>query len=191
VTNVLYGPSGAAAVYGPQKGATPEQVKRLDDALRGLATRLGKTRDAAIPGSGAAGGLGFGMVAFFGAGIRHGAAMVLDATRLAERLRGADLCITGEGRLDASSLHGKAPIGVAQLCKEIGVPCLALVGSVGEGAERVGNLGVTAYDTIGEGLSEKESIRRAGELLTAAAARRTRAAITASQHAQDPPSKRD
>jgi glycerate kinase len=171
VTNVLYGPTGAAAVFGPQKGATPEQVKWLDDALRALAQRLGKTRDAAVPGSGAAGGLGFGMLAFFGATLRNGTAIVLDATRLGDRLRGADLCITGEGRLDASSLHGKAPIGVARLCKERRVPCVALVGTIGEGADAALAQGLTAYEPINDRVPDDESIRRAAELLESAAAR--------------------
>ena len=179
VTNVLYGPNGAATVFGPQKGATPEQVKWLDGALRDLAARLGKMRDAAVPGSGAAGGLGFGMLACFGAGLREGTAMVLEATRLAERLKGADLCITGEGRLDASSLHGKAPIGVARLCKAQGIPCIALAGSVGEGAARAHAQGITTIASIGQDLPVDECMRRAAELLEAAAARVARAHVHA------------
>ena len=105
VTNPLYGPNGAAPVFGPQKGATPDVVRELDDALRHLAARLGKQAEANTPGAGAAGGLGFGMLAFFGATLRSGFDIVSDATRLRERLAGADLCITGEGRLDASSLR--------------------------------------------------------------------------------------
>jgi glycerate kinase len=169
VTNVLYGPQGAAYVFAPQKGATQEQVKWLDEALGGLAERLAKPREAAISGSGAAGGLGFGMLAFFSAQLRDGTAIVLEATGLRDPLAGADLCVTGEGRLDASSLHGKAPIGVARLCKELGVPCVALVGSIGEGAERALGLGLTSYSAIGEGIAAEESIRRAAELLEAAA----------------------
>src|SRR3712207_1494345 len=99
VTNPLYGPDGAAPVFGPQKGATPAAVRELDEALRGLAGRLGKVAEAQTPGAGAAGGLGFGMLAFFSATLRPGFGIVADATRLRERLRGADLCITGEGRL--------------------------------------------------------------------------------------------
>ncbi|MGH7215025.1 MAG: glycerate kinase, partial [Tepidisphaeraceae bacterium] len=98
VNNPLHGPNGAAPVFGPQKGATPDQVRRLDDSLRALTERLGKTELAQTPGAGAAGGLGFGMLAFLGATLRPGIDIVTDATRLAERLRGADLCLTGEGK---------------------------------------------------------------------------------------------
>ena len=115
VTNPLYGPDGAASVYGPQKGASPADVRELDEALRSLAVRLGKTAEAQTPGAGAAGGLGFGMLVFFNAALRRGVDIVIDATRLRRRLAGADLCITGEGRLDAQSLSGKAPIGVDEV----------------------------------------------------------------------------
>jgi glycerate kinase len=130
VSNPLFGANGAAAVFGPQKGATPEQVGELDDSVRRLAERLGKTELAQIAGAGAAGGLGFGMLAFFNATLRPGIEIVMEATRLRERLKSADLCFTGEGRLDASSLCGKTPIGVARLCGELGVPCVALAGAV-------------------------------------------------------------
>ena len=136
VTNPLFGPNGAAVVYGPQKGASATEVAQLDAALRQLAERTGKLEEAMTPGAGAAGGLGFGLIGFLGATIRSGAELVIEACRLRERLKGADLCITGEGRLDESSLHGKAPVSVARLCKELGVPCVALVGSLGPGAEK-------------------------------------------------------
>ncbi|HEY2588082.1 MAG TPA: glycerate kinase [Tepidisphaeraceae bacterium] len=166
VSNPLFGPTGAARVFGPQKGATPKQVRWLDDALRGLAERTGKQAEARMPGAGAAGGLGFGMLAFFGATLQNGAQIVLDATRLQERLRGTDLCITGEGCLDAGSLHGKATIAVARLCKELGVPCMAIVGSVGEGVERAREEGLREYRVIGEGaLPIEECIRRAPALI--------------------------
>jgi glycerate kinase len=166
VVNPLHGPHGAAAVYGPQKGATPTQVRWLDDALRHLAERTGKVAEAQTPGAGAAGGLGFGLLAFFGATLQSGADIVIEATRLADRLRGADLCITGEGRLDAGSLHGKAPVAVARLCKQLGVPCVAIVGSTGEGAERALAEGIKAYFPINDGsLPASETIRRAASLV--------------------------
>jgi glycerate kinase len=169
VTNPLYGPDGAAPVFGPQKGATPEQVRRLDDSLRRLAGRLGKTAEANTPGAGAAGGLGFGMLAYFGATLRSGVDIVLDAVRLRERLAGpprADLCLTGEGRLDASSRHGKAPVGVARACRAAGVPCLAVVGSVGEGADAAAAEGLAGYWPIGGGvLPAEQSIREAPRLI--------------------------
>jgi len=133
VTNPLYGPTGAARVFGPQKGASPAQVEQLDAWLRELATRTGKDAQANTPGAGAAGGLGFGLLAFFNATLQSGIDLVLNSTRLRERLNGADLCITGEGRLDSQSVDGKAVGGVAALCKEMNVPCVAIAGSVEEG----------------------------------------------------------
>lgn len=172
VTNPLYGPLGAAPVYGPQKGATPAQVKWLDDALRGLAERTGKFAEAMTPGAGAAGGLGFGMLAFFGATLRSGVGIVLEAVRLRERLRGADLCITGEGRLDAGSLHGKVPLGVARMCRELAIPCVALVGSLGEGAEQALGEGILAYFALNDGTRPPHAcIRDAPQLLEALAER--------------------
>jgi glycerate kinase len=172
VTNPLYGPSGAAVVFGPQKGASPEQVRWLDNALRGLAERTGKSAEAQVPGSGAAGGLGFGMLAYFSATLANGAGIVIEATRLRQRLAGADLCLTGEGRLDAGSLHGKAPIAVARLCKALGIPCIALIGSVGEGAERALAEGLRAYFPVSDGSMPLEAcVRRAPELLEALAER--------------------
>ncbi|HEY8748312.1 MAG TPA: glycerate kinase [Tepidisphaeraceae bacterium] len=130
VTNPLFGPDGAAEIFGPQKGATPQQVRWLDDALKNLATRTHKLQAALTPGAGAAGGLGFGILAFFNnSSLQSGAKIMIEATHLRARLQGVDLCITGEGRLDAQSLSGKAPIAVAQLCTELGIPCVAIVGS--------------------------------------------------------------
>jgi glycerate kinase len=172
VVNPLFGPNGAAHVYGPQKGATPPQVDWLDKALHGLAERSGKLAEANVSGAGAAGGLGFGMLAFFGATLQSGAGLLIDATRLRQRLRGADLCITGEGRLDAGSLHGKAPIAVARLCKSLGVPCVAVVGSVGKGAELSRGEGISKYTAIADGsLPLDECVRRAAELIEPATAR--------------------
>lgn len=166
VVNPLFGPAGAARVFGPQKGATRPQVDWLDDALRGLAQRTGKLAEAVVPGAGAAGGLGFGMLAYFGATLQSGADIIIEATRLRERLYGADLCITGEGRLDAGSLHGKAPIAVARLCKSMKVPCVAVVGSVGAGAELALGEGIGKFVTISDGSrSVDECLRRAAELV--------------------------
>lgn len=166
VTNPLYGAEGAAAVFGPQKGATPAQVEALDRGLRELAERQGAIETARCPGAGAAGGLGFGMMAFFGARLQPGFQIIADAVRLRERLAGADLVITGEGRLDASSLGGKTAVGVARVCRELGVPCVALVGSVGEGAERAIGEGLTAYCSICDRpMSLDEAMRDAAELL--------------------------
>jgi glycerate kinase len=172
VDNPLYGPRGAAPVFGPQKGATPQQVRELDDALQRLAERLGKTDEANTPGAGAAGGLGFGMLAFLRATLRPGVDIVIDAVKLRERLAGADLCITGEGRLDAQSLSGKAPIGVARLCRQLGVPCVAVVGAIGKGAEAALREGLEQIIPIHDGsISLQQSIRSARQLIADATAR--------------------
>ena len=170
VDNPLIGPRGAARVFGPQKGASTEQVEQLDRGLEHLSMRIPwgfELREK--PGAGAAGGGGFGMLAFFGAKLRPGFEIVAEAAQLAQRLGGADLCITGEGRLDASSMGGKTAIGVARVCKKLNVPCVALVGSIGEGAEEALREGLTAYHSIGEGISLEESMRDAARLLAKAA----------------------
>ncbi len=173
VTNPLTGPEGAAAIYGPQKGATSEQVQRLDEGLAHLAGRwradLG--RDVAdMPGGGAAGGLGAGLVAFLGAELRPGVDLVLDAVGFDDRVRRADWCLTGEGRLDGQSIRGKACIGVARAASRHGVPTWALVGSTGPSVEETLDAGLAGYRLIGEGLDPAESVRRAEQLLERAAA---------------------
>ncbi|MFN3165913.1 MAG: glycerate kinase [Phycisphaeraceae bacterium] len=177
VDNPLAGPNGAAHVYAPQKGATPEQVEQLDAGLRHIARlwreQLGVDVEH-LPGAGAAGGVGGGLVAMLGAELVPGAELVLDTIHFDERIKDADLIITGEGRLDAQSLSGKAVMAVAKRAKAAGVPCVALVGSVGEGAERMLDHGLSDIIVIGEGLDPAESIRRTGELLEQAAARLAR-----------------
>ena len=131
VDNPLTGPSGAAHVYGPQKGATPDDVARLDDALTHWADLVAAVtgvdrRD--VPGAGAAGGVGFALLAVAGARTRPGAEVVFELVGLADAVVGADLVITGEGSLDAQSLRGKAPIAVARLAGELGVPVVAVAG---------------------------------------------------------------
>ncbi len=171
VTNPLFGPTGAAAVFGPQKGATPNDVQLLDGWLRGLAIRTGKETEANTPGAGAAGGLGFGLMAYFGAKLVSGIDLVVESTGLRKRLEPADLCLTGEGRLDGQSADGKTISGIAKLCKELGVPCVALAGSIGEGAEAIGEHGVTAYFSICDRpMSLEKAMRDACSLLQSAAA---------------------
>jgi glycerate kinase len=172
VGNPLFGRDGAAAIFGPQKGATAEQVKELDDGLRHLAEKLLRMPLADAPGAGAAGGLGFGMMAFFGATLRPGAAIVMDATNLRDRLAGADLCLTGEGKLDAQSLAGKTAVSVARLCKDLNVPCIALAGALAPGHERAHDEGLTAAFPICDGpMTLDDSMRAAPTLITATAAR--------------------
>ncbi len=171
VTNPLTGPNGAACVYAPQKGATPEQVKQLDHGLQHLAglwrTQLGIDIEQS-PGSGAAGGLGGGLVAYCHAGLRPGLEIVLEAVRFDQRVTGCDLCLTGEGQLDGQSLLGKAVPGVAEAAAKHGVPTIALVGKLGNGHEKAIAAGLTDAIEIGAGLPIEESMSRAADLLEAA-----------------------
>ena len=146
VTNPLCGERGASAVFGPQKGATPEMVTRLDAALAHFAAVAGG--DAAFPGTGAAGGLGFAFHAFLDGKLQRGVEIVLTETRLDDFVRSADVVVTGEGRLDAQTAMGKAPIGVAKLAKRYGKPALAFSGCVAPDAETVNEHGVDAFFPI-------------------------------------------
>jgi glycerate 2-kinase len=151
VNNPLCGPTGASAVYGPQKGASPELVLRLDQALENLARVVERDLDQSIrdlPGSGAAGGLGGGLVAFANGRLRRGIDLVIDSTKLRDRMAIADFCFTGEGRIDHSSGYGKTVSGVANIAREYGKPCAALGGSIASGAENVLDQGVTAIFSI-------------------------------------------
>lgn len=134
VTNPLLGERGAASVYGPQKGATPAQVRELERGLAHVADVLGI--DPETPGFGAAGGAAIGLVAILGGQLERGIDLVLDTVRFDERCQRAALVLTGEGRLDVQSLSGKAAMGVAQRAARLGVPTIAIVGSTGDGAER-------------------------------------------------------
>jgi glycerate kinase len=179
VTNPLCGPRGASAVYGPQKGATPEMVARLDRNLGHFADIVARDLDVAvrdIPGSGAAGGLGGGLVAFAGGRLEGGVNLVIEAVNLRERLHAADLCLTGEGALDGQSAFGKTAVGVARLAHSLRCPTLAVAGSIGPGAEAVLEQGVDAYFSICPGpVPIDEAIERASELLENATAQAVRA----------------
>jgi glycerate kinase len=138
VDNPLTGPRGAATVYAPQKGASPAQVAILEEGLERLAQVV--SRDlridvAGLDGAGAAGGLGAGLAAFLGATLAPGAAMVIETVDLAGHLAGARVFVTGEGRLDAQSLYGKAPVAAGRLARNRGVRSIALVGATGPGWE--------------------------------------------------------
>lgn len=173
VTNPLCGPSGAARVYGPQKGATPAMVQHLDEALASFARVLGAGKLALEPGSGAAGGLGFGLRALFPqTTFAPGFDLVAGACRLEARLAGADLCLTGEGRLDESSLAGKTAIGVARLCRSKGIPCVILAGSIAPDVEPgVWQQGAAAMPIAHSPMPLEQAMREASSLLTDAAAR--------------------
>jgi glycerate 2-kinase len=148
VGNPLLGPDGAAPIFGPQKGATSEQVDQLETGLAKLVEKTGRSDLADRPGAGAAGGLGFGMMAFFDASIQPGIKIVMDAVKLRDRLWGADLCITGEGKLDAQSLAGKTPMGVARLCREMNIPCFGLAGQIDQGIKPARAQALTAWFSI-------------------------------------------
>jgi glycerate kinase len=169
VTNPLCGPEGASAVYGPQKGATPEMVKVLDANLRHLAGVIARDLGisiAELPGSGAAGGLGGGLVAFAGGRLERGVDLIIDAVNLAGRLGGADLCLTGEGAIDEQSAFGKTAVGVGRLARSLGCPTLALAGTIGPGAEAVLEQGIDAYFSICAGpIGLEQAMAQAGELL--------------------------
>lgn len=146
IDNPLCGPSGASAVFGPQKGADQAMVAVLDRNLAHLAdvTTAALGRDLReAPGTGAAGGLGFGTAAFLGGRLQMGIETVLDTVGFDRLLEGAGLVVTGEGRIDSQSLRGKVVIGVARRAKTAGVPVVALVGDIGEGAEEAYAQGVT------------------------------------------------
>lgn len=179
VDNPLCGPRGASAVYGPQKGTDPAMVERLDRALGRLDRTIQKDLGQSVgdvPGAGAAGGLGAGLMAFAGAKLQPGATIILDAIGLADRLKGTDLCISGEGALDASTAYGKVVVGVARLAEGAGVPLIALAGSVGEGAEAVHDQGVSAYFGIAPGpITLDDSLARAASLLERSAEEAMRA----------------
>lgn len=138
VDNPLTGPEGASAVYGPQKGATPEMVEELDAALShyaGVIERDVGIRVRDVPGAGAAGGLGAGLLAFTPARMRRGAEWIVETAGLEEAVREADLVITGEGRMDGQTSRGKAPLGVASVARKHGKPVLAVVGGASPDAD--------------------------------------------------------
>ncbi len=179
VTNPLTGPTGASAVFGPQKGATPEMVRQLDDNL----ARFGELikRDLGIsvcdvPGAGAAGGMGAALLAFCGASLRPGIDIVMEAVGLDAAVRDADLVITGEGRIDSQTVQGKTPIGVARVAKQYGRPVIAIAGSLLTDAGVVHGYGIDALFsvlsrvcTVDEALAHAaENVRTASRNIAAA-----------------------
>ena len=178
VTNPLYGLEGASAIYGPQKGATPAMVAELDTALTTYADILRRDLGAdvaAIPGAGAAGGLGAGLLAFTSAELVPGAQLVLETLNFAGKLRGATLVITAEGRLDAQTAYGKAVGAVAQAAHAAGVHTLALAGALAADDATLAALDIDAALPIADGpLTLDESMARAADLLTAATIRALR-----------------
>ena len=180
VTNPLCGPEGAAAVYGPQKGASPEVVAELDAALANFARVVQQAVGmdflrGEYPGAGAAGGLGAGLMAFAGATLRSGIDLVCQALNFEEQVRDADLVITGEGRADGSTVYDKSPVGVARKAAVYGVPTIILAGSLGEGYEELYQHGIAAVACIADRpMSFEGSLARTEELLEGAAERAIR-----------------
>jgi glycerate kinase len=167
VQNPLVGPSGASAVFGPQKGASPEMVKVLDAALwqfgeAMLAARGVEVRE--LPGGGAAGGMGAALVAFLGAQVRPGIEVVMEAVEFEQRVSFADLVITGEGRLDEQTLSGKVIAGVSRAAGSKGVPVVAVCGGMSLSASQLQSLGVTAGFSIVPGpCALEDAMRRTAE----------------------------
>lgn len=151
VNNPLTGQNGASVVFGPQKGATPQMVKTLDNCLTNFASlvkqQLRKDIDKE-PGAGAAGGLGFSLLAFLNAKLRPGVEIIIDLTGFRELVKNADLVITGEGRIDGQSIFGKAPVGIAKVSSEYDVPVIAFAGSLGSDASIVTEHGINAIFSV-------------------------------------------
>jgi glycerate kinase len=170
VDDPLTGTTGAARRYAPQKGATSNDVDILERALGHFRTRVSDAGEA--PGDGAAGGLGYGLRVFAGATRRRGIDFVLEAVAFDARLNGADLVLTGEGRLDAQSAAGKVVSGVASKCAALGIPAIALAGSVAAdfATERISGL-QAAHSLVGDGVHEAQAIANATSLLEALAER--------------------
>ncbi len=169
VDNPLTGPRGASAVFGPQKGASPEMVAQLDENLCHFAHLV--TRDlhrdiASVPGAGAAGGMGAALMAFLNAELRPGIEIVMEAIGLEDALAEADLVITGEGRIDGQTIYGKAPAGVARLAKQRGLPVIGFAGSLTTDAEIVHEHGLDAiFSVVNRPCSLDEAFRDAGHTL--------------------------
>ena len=172
VNNPLTGPEGASAIYGPQKGATPEMVNTLDQALTNFAKIVEKDLGIKInnvEGSGAAGGLGGGLIAFLNGKLRKGVDIVLDFVDIDKALINTNLVITGEGQLDFQTIYNKAPIGVAKRAKHLGIPVIAISGSLGENFSVVHEHGIDAASSIvSKPMTLEEASKNAPELISTA-----------------------
>ncbi|WP_086873148.1 glycerate kinase [Kosakonia pseudosacchari] len=167
VTNPLTGKEGASAVFGPQKGATPEMIERLDKALGHYARIIARDLDLDVlhlAGGGAAGGMGAALYAFCGAELRQGIEIVTDALALDEYVIGADLVITGEGRIDSQTVHGKVPVGVAKVAKRHNIPVIGIAGSLTADVGVVHHHGIDAvFSVIYKVCSLEDALENAGE----------------------------
>lgn len=173
VDNPLCGPQGASAIFGPQKGASPQQVQALDQALGHFADHCARLLDQDVrdyPGCGAAGGMGFAARAFMGVQFRAGVEVVAELAGLQAHVRDADLVVTGEGRFDAQTLRGKTPMGVARVAKRHDVPVVVLAGMLGEGYQQLYAHGVDAAFALVDGpMTLDQACRDTARLLQARA----------------------
>jgi glycerate kinase len=177
VTNPLCGPEGASHVYSLQKGASAETARELDIALRHYAEIVERDVGVSVltrPGAGAAGGLGAGFIAFAGASVEPGFEVVARAIGLRERLRGADLLLTGEGRLDSQTGYGKAVAGVARMARECGVPVLLIPGTVAAGWEEILPYVDGVEPVVGAAATAAEAASRPADTLSLAVDRSVR-----------------
>ncbi|NLI60096.1 MAG: glycerate kinase [Clostridiales bacterium] len=175
VNNPLTGPKGATAIYGPQKGVTNKNFQILESGMVNYQNLIKKVTGldmATIPGSGAAGGLGAAFVTFFDATLKPGIDAVLDYVDFDNLIKDADLVVTGEGRIDGQSVYGKVPVGVAQRCKPLNIPVVAIVGGMGDDAQRVYDHGIDSImTTVNSPMPIQEALSRADELMKDAAIR--------------------
>lgn len=164
VDNPLCGERGAANVYGPQKGATPDMVKELDEALMHFSDIVKRDLEKEIldvKGAGAAGGLGAGMIAFLGARLMPGIEMVIEKSQLCEVMKGAALVVTGEGQIDQQTVYGKTPIGVARVAKSLNIPVIAIAGTRGKNAEAVRQHGIACiFSLINKPITLEEAMEK-------------------------------
>lgn len=164
VDNPLCGERGAANVYGPQKGATSDMVKVLDEALLHFSNIVKRDLDKEIlqvKGAGAAGGLGGGLIAFLGAKLMPGIEMVIEKSQLAEVMKGAALVVTGEGQIDQQTVYGKTPIGVARVAKSLNIPVVAIAGTRGKNAEAVRQHGIDCiFSLINRPITLEEAMEK-------------------------------
>lgn len=169
VQNVLTGTNGASTVYGPQKGATPEMIEILDNNLKHFAQII--KRDIGmnilnIPGSGAAGGLGGALMAFFNAKSRPGIGVIMELTKFEEKIKDATLIVTGEGATDYQTLYGKVPFGIAKVAVKYNKPVICISGTLGNGYEQLYDVGIAAlFSIVNRPMSLEEAMAKGEELL--------------------------
>ena len=179
VTNTLCGIEGASYIYGPQKGASIDDIKILDKNLLHVGNLIEKELNLNVlnlKGGGAAGGLGAGMVAFFGATLRPGVDIIFDALNVEEKIKDADLIITGEGQFDISSTYNKAPTAIAKLGKKYNIPSIGISGSFGEGFDKLDEFGILSKSTLINKISTlDDNIKNADNLLRIASVEQLKA----------------